>query len=211
MAVISIRHLPDPILRERTRRIRSLGPSVERLVDDMVATMHAERGVGVAANQVGSLLRIAVIEVPRELVGVAGEDSLDDETEAVDDADVETDRYILVNPEIVRRAGVREVDEGCLSLPGWRGRLTRSERVTARALDLNGREYRIRARGLLAQALEHETDHLNGVVYIDRMERIDDLWPLTALGESGIESADGSSPERAWRWRRPVSPVVRRS
>ena len=118
----------------------------------MVETMHSENGVGLAANQVGSLQKVAVIQLP--------------------DWD---EPMILINPEIVRREGEREVEEGCLSIPGYRGTVKRSERVRARALDLNGKVVRIRAEGLLAQALEHETDHLNGILYIDRLVSQDTL------------------------------------
>jgi peptide deformylase len=197
MAVIPVRHLPDPVLREKTRRVTSITPAVHKLVEDMIETMHAERGVGIAANQVGSLLRIAYIEIPKEV---------DEET------GVETggEQYVLVNPEIIRRVGERTVQEGCLSVPGFRGELVRSQRVVAKALDLQGREYRIKADGLLAQALEHETDHLNGIVYIDRMERIEDLWTLVPAGEQPDERDAGPSPEAVWRMRRPAPPVVRR-
>lgn len=194
LAVLPMRYLPDPVLRERTRRVTSIGPSVQSLLDDMIETMRVQRGVGIAANQVGSLLRIAVIEVPRR------ED--DDETQ-------EVQQYILINPQIVRRVGEREVEEGCLSLPGLRGRLKRSLRVTARALDRDGVEYRIRGEELLAQALEHETDHLNGIAYIDRMERVEDLWSLVPAGGEGAGGA-GPDPEAAWGMRREVPPVVRR-
>ena len=186
---------------------------MDRFVDDMFETMHVEHGVGLAANQIGSLMRVAVIEIPPE-VGPRGElsEGAPNGTDELE-PDVEPERYVLINPEIVRRVGEREVDEGCLSLPGWRGRLTRSERVTARAHDLSGREFRIRAQGLLAQVLEHETDHLNGVVYIDRMIRVEDLWSLENPGESPNEQQDEKdipAPEPIWRMRRPAATVVRR-
>ena len=175
----------------------------------MFETMHAENGVGLAANQVGSLMRVAVIEIPAE--ALRDDESGEDDGDVMEEADAEPERYILVNPEIVRRVGEREVDEGCLSIPGWRGRLVRSERITAKALDLQGREVRIRAEGLLAQALEHETDHLNGIVYIDRMGRIEDLWSLEAPDEDGSdEGAAAPSPEPVWRMRKPASPAARR-
>lgn len=187
-----------PVLRERTRRVTTTGPSVQRLIDDMIETMHEQHGVGIAANQVGSLLRIAIIEVPH------------DEDEEMDrEGAVHLHQYVLINPEIVRRVGEREVEEGCLSIPGLRGRLKRSLRVTVKAMDREGNEYRIRADGLLAQALEHETDHLNGILYIDRVEKVEDLWPLTPAGEAGQEPS-GPNPEAVWRLRRQAPPVVRR-
>jgi len=152
MAVLPIRTLPDPILRRKTKRVSAIGKSVKKLVADMRETLHADAGrVGLAAPQVGVSLRVTVICMP-------------------DEEDI-----ILINPEIVRRKGQRLVSEGCLSIPGYVGQLFRAESVTAKGLDLAGRPVRIKAEGLLSQALEHETDHLNGVLYIDRMESTETL------------------------------------
>ena len=152
MAVLPIRTLPDPILRRKTKRVRNIDRSVKKIIADMLETLHADAGrVGLAANQVGVSRRVTVIGIPDE------------------------DDIILINPEIVRRKGERLVNEGCLSIPGYIGELYRAETVTAKGLGLDGKEVRIKAEGLLAQALEHETDHLNGVLYIDRMESLDTL------------------------------------
>ncbi len=205
MTVIPVRQIPDPVLREKTKRVPSITPALRSLVDDMIETMYKEHGVGIAANQVGRSLRITYIEIPEER---------DEDGNVVQ----EHLSHILINPEIIRRVGEREVEEGCLSLPGWRGKLIRSERVTAKALDLDGREIRIKADGLLAQALEHETDHLNGIVYIDRMENIEELCPLDLRADEDAErqaSENGESkpppdPNLVWRLRQPVAPVARR-
>ena len=152
MAVLPIRTLPDPILRKKTRRVSAIDRSIKKLVANMRETLHADTGrVGLAAPQVGVSLRITVIGIP-------------------DEEDI-----ILINAEIVRRKGQRLVSEGCLSIPGYVGQLYRAESVTAKGLDLDGKEIRIKAEGLLAQALEHEIDHLNGVLYIDRLESMDVL------------------------------------
>ena len=152
MTVLNIRTLPDPVLRRKTKRVSAIDRSVKKLIKDMTETLHAEEGrVGLAAPQVGISLRLTVIGLP-------------------DEEDI-----ILINPEIVRRKGQRLVGEGCLSIPGYIGELYRAEIVTAKALDIKGKEVRIKAEGLLAQALEHEIDHLNGVLYIDRMENMDKL------------------------------------
>jgi len=152
MAVLPIRTLPDPILRKKTRRVSAIDRSIKKLVANMRETLHADTGrVGLAAPQVGVSLRITVIGIP-------------------DEEDI-----ILINAEIVRRKGQRLVSEGCLSIPGYVGQLYRAESVTAKGLDLDGKEIRIKADGLLAQALEHEIDHLNGTLYIDRMESMDVL------------------------------------
>jgi peptide deformylase len=152
MAVLPIRTLPDPILRQKAKKVRTIDRSVKKLIADMLETLHADPGrVGLAANQVGVSLRVTVIRIP-------------------DEEDI-----ILINPEIVRRKGRRLVSEGCLSIPGYIGELYRAETVTAKGLGPDGKEIRIKAEGLLAQALEHETDHLNGMLYIDRMESLDTL------------------------------------
>ena len=156
MALLTMRLVPDPILRQQTRRITQIPASMKLYTDDMVETMHAERGVGLAANQVGGLQKVAVIQLPEW-----------------------DEPLVLINPEIIRREGGREVEEGCLSIPGYRGTVKRSEKVRARALDLNGKMVRIRADGLLAQALEHETDHLNGILYIDHLVSRDSLWKIS--------------------------------
>jgi peptide deformylase len=128
----------------------------------MRQTLHAEPGrVGLAAPQVGVSLRVVVIGLP-------------------DEEDI-----ILINPEIVRRKGERLVSEGCLSIPGYVAEVKRAESVTAKGLDLAGREVRIKGEGLLSQALEHEVDHLNGRLYIDYLESLDELRKIEA-GETEI-------------------------
>jgi len=162
VSLLSMRLVPDGVLREKAKKIGKIPPTMKKYTDDMVETMHAEEGVGLAANQVGSLQKVAVIQLP----------------------DWE-EPLILINPEIVRREGEREVEEGCLSIPGYRGTVKRSEKVRARALDLSGRVIRIKAEGLLAQALEHETDHLNGILYIDRLVSREQLWKITYDPQEG--------------------------
>ena len=155
MAVIPIRVLPDPVLRQKSKRVRTIDSSIQRLIDDMIETMHAVPGrVGLAAPQVGISLRVFVIGIPGE------------------------EDVALVNPEIVRRAGERLVEEGCLSIPGYVGQIKRAVSVKVKGYDQNGKEIRIRANELLAQALEHEIDHLNGVLYIDYLESIDRLYKI---------------------------------
>lgn len=152
MAVLPIRTVPDPILRQKTKRIRTVDKSVKKLIADMQETLHADDGrVGLAAPQVGVSLRATVICIP-------GEEDI-----------------ILINPEIVRKKGERSVTEGCLSIPGYIAQITRAESVTAKGQDINGKDIRIKAEELLAQALEHEIDHLDGVLYVDHLEDPDDL------------------------------------
>ncbi len=167
-----MRFLPDPILRRQARNINPIPNNFKKYIDNMIETMREEQGVGLAANQVGSLRKVAVIQLP-------------DWEEAI----------VLINPEIIRREGEREVEEGCLSIPGYRGTVKRAERVRARALDLHGKVIRIKAEGLLAQALEHETDHLNGYLYIDRLVSRDTLWKVTYNPEGEPEYHRANSAE----------------
>lgn len=162
MAVLNIRCLPDPVLRRKAKRITALDPKVQRLIDNMLETMPAASGVGLAAPQVGVSLRLVVIGMP-------GEEPL-----------------VLINPEVVKRSGEREVDEGCLSVPGYRGKVKRSEAVTVKARDRNWKECRVKGTELLGQVLEHEIDHLNGVLYIDSIENPDDLYSIEPEEDKGL-------------------------
>lgn len=151
MTVIPVRILPDPVLRQKSKRVRNIDGSIKKLIANMLETMHAAPGVGLAAPQVGIPLRVIAIGLP------------------------EQEDIALINPQIVRRRGERVVNEGCLSVPGYIGELKRAESVTVKGRDRNGKEIRVKANGLLAQALEHEIDHLNGVLYIDHLESTDKL------------------------------------
>jgi peptide deformylase len=162
MAVLPIVTLPNPVLRQKAKRVRTIDRSIKKLVADMLETLHADEGrAGLAAPQVGVSLRVTVIGLP-------------------DEEDI-----VLINPEIVKRKGERRVTEGCLSLPGYMGEITRSETVTVKAMDLNGKPIRIKAEGLLAQALEHEIDHMNGMIYIDHLESTDQLQKVEAPPPEG--------------------------
>jgi peptide deformylase len=154
MAIIPIRVVPEPVLREKAKRVKNIDGSIRKLAGDMIETMHAAPGVGLAAPQVGVPLQVIVIGMPGEK------------------------EIILINPEIVRKSGERLVTEGCLSVPGYFGEIKRAQRVTAKGRNLSGKEIRIKAEELMAQALEHEIDHLNGVLYIDHLESTDKLHKI---------------------------------
>jgi len=142
----------------------------------MIDTMRAAGGVGLAAPQVGRPLRVVVIEVPPPET---------DPTPAE-----EREVIVLVNPQIVRRSGQRQVTEGCLSVPGYWADITRSVKVVAKGLNREGREVRVKGEDLLAQALEHEFDHINGVLYIDHLESMDQLMKIEPQEEeSGLSEA----------------------
>ena len=151
MAVIPIRAMPDPALRKKAKRVRNIDSSIQKLIRDMIETMNSAHGVGLAAPQIGIPLRVIVIGMPEE--------------EAI----------AIINPEIVRRKGERLVNEGCLSVPGYVGEIKRALSVTVKGRDRNGKEIRIKAEELLAEALEHEIDHLNGALYIDHLESVEKL------------------------------------
>ena len=170
MAVLTIRLAPDPILFKKARKIAKITAQHKKLAADMVDTMTEHHGVGLAANQVGVLERICVVRTP-------------DMEEAM----------ILVNPEIVKKEGWREVEEGCLSVPGYRGMVIRSEKIRARALDLDAKPFRVDADELLAQALEHEIDHLNGIMYMDHLVAHTKLYPVQ---EAGDDDEFGAEYER---------------
>ena len=195
MAVLPLTYIPDNVLRKKTRKVTKLTSEMFSLIEDMIETMHVENGVGIAANQVGRNLRIAYIEIPEEA----------EENREVS----ENLSYLLINPEIIKRVGTREVDEGCLSIPGFRGNLIRSVKITVRAQDIEGKEFRIKAENLLAQALEHEIDHLNGIVYIDRMQDLDRLYKLDS--QEPADSEASITTTNVWNLRRPAQPVVRKS
>ena len=170
MPVLPILEIPNPVLRQRAKRIRTIDSSTLRLAYDMVDTMREARGVGLAANQVGVLKRMIVVQLP------------DDE-----------EARIYINPEIVRREGEREVEEGCLSIPGYKGLITRSVWVRFRAMDHTSQTVKLRAEELLAQVLEHEVDHLNGILYSDHLEDHQQLIRVP----TEPDSEDGTSDDRS--------------
>jgi len=155
MAVLPIHVFPDPVLKQKSKRIRTIDGSIKNVIGDMIETLHAEPGrVGLAAPQVGIPLRIIVICL-------------------LDEEDI-----VIINPKIVRKRGERLINEGCLSVPGYFGQVKRAEVITVKGRDQNGKEIRIKTDGLLAQALEHEIDHINGTLYLDHLESIDMLHKI---------------------------------
>ncbi len=152
MAVLPIVLHPDPILRAKCKRISRLDDRLQKLIDDMVETLHGANGVGLAAPQVGVPLRLFVAELPEDY-----------------DSPLAGQTFALYNPEVVKGSGEYEPEEGCLSIPGWIANVKRFETVTVKGRDRQGREVRLKADGLLGQAFQHEIDHLDGVLFIDRV------------------------------------------
>lgn len=147
MAIREIRLSGDEILRKKSRVVEDVNDNIRELLNDMVETMHSQNGVGLSAVQVGILKRVIVIDL------YDGNEPLK-----------------LVNPEIVKEKGNQEVEEGCLSFPNQFAMVYRPKEVVVKALDENGKPVTIKGKDLLAQALEHEIDHLNGKLFVDIME-----------------------------------------
>ncbi len=154
MAVRKICCLPDDVLRQKAKKVSRIDESIKKLIDDMIETMQKGDGVGLAAPQVGVSLRIAVLQMPEE------------------------EPFVIINPKVVKCVGERLLMEGCLSVPGYQGEVLRAIRVTVKGMDEHGKEIRIKAEGLMAQALEHEIDHLNGILYIDHIEDDERLYKI---------------------------------
>jgi peptide deformylase len=165
-AIRPILTLEEPILRERTKRVPTFDASLHRLLDDMLVTMRDAPGVGLAANQVGVPLQVAVIEIE----GVITE---------------------LVNPQVVKSSGEQLDWEGCLSIPGYVAEVGRAAKVTVKARDRHGREFRVKGEELFARALQHEIDHLNGTLYIDSLESLDELVRVSDAHDEVEEAAAG--------------------
>src|SRR6476469_9346477 len=150
MAILEILQYPDPRLTLPAQRVDRIDASVRKLVDDMVETMYAAPGVGLAATQVDRPLQIIVIDVSED----------------------RSDLRVFINPEITRREGVAVNQEGCLSVPGIYDNVERAESVTVTALDRNGSRFTLNASGMLAACIQHEMDHLQGKVFIDYLSEL---------------------------------------
>ncbi len=147
MAIRIIREEGDDILKKISKPVEEIDDRIKVLIKDMLETMHHYNGVGIAAVQVGILKRIIVIHTDYE----------------------KEEPIILINPKIIEQKGEQTVEEGCLSFPNKFAKVIRPEEVTVEALDENGKKFKITGKGLLAQALAHEIDHLNGEVFIDKI------------------------------------------
>jgi peptide deformylase len=156
----------NPKLYVKAKKVGRVDDTVRRLMDDMVETMGENAGVGLAATQVGVHQRVIVMKVDNHL-------------------------YTLANPEILRRDGEQTGFEGCLSVPGLIGEVTRAERVVAKALNRQGKAVKIKAEGLLARCIQHEVDHLDGILFLERVTSLDSLREVpVGHEEAAAEEAD---------------------
>ena len=146
MAIRNIRLNGDEVLRKKSRTVEVIDEKIKQLIQDMIETMHKSNGVGLAAPQVGILKRVVVIDL------------YDDKGPIV-----------LINPQIIQEKGEQEVEEGCLSFPNQFGKIIRPAEVVVKALDIDGKEIKIKAKELLAEAISHEVDHLEGVLFVDKI------------------------------------------
>lgn len=168
MAVRDLHLLGSPVLRQQSADVAAVDAEVRRFIDDLFETMDAAKGVGLAANQVGVATRVAVVGVEEE-------------------------RLVLVNPVIVSAEGKSRAEEGCLSIPEVYGDVTRPERIVLEALDRSGTKYRREAGGLLARAIQHEIDHLDGILFIDHLSALKrqllvSRWKKEHRGEGVIKT-----------------------
>ena len=167
MTVQRILTFDEPILRQKTKRVGRIDASIVRLIDDLAETMLAAPGLGLAAPQIGVPLRVCVVKGDENQI------------------------WGLVNPEVVKGAGEQVGYEGCLSYPGWVGEVARLETVVVKALNRHGKEIRVKSSGLTARAFQHELDHLDGVLFTDRLtsldtlQRVDEREDEPAVAEAG--------------------------
>ena len=164
MAILDIVTFPEPSLRLKAKQVTKFDSELQTLIDDMFETMRAAPGVGLAAPQIGQSLRLVVVEYTED-----------------EDENAKPKKYVLINPEIVKRSEETVTDmEGCLSLPGLAGRVERHQAVTIKAKNRFGKPLKIEAQDWLARIFQHEIDHLDGVLYIDRAEEVFEPTPEEA-------------------------------
>jgi peptide deformylase len=178
MAVLEILQIGNPVLRRHGAKITRFDNGLARLAEDMIETMHSAKGVGLAAPQVGVSTRLIVVEMPDE-----------------EDYPHPGERWVICNPEVVKASRETEVgQEGCLSVVGYVGMVERPTEVTVKGQDLTGRKMRVKADGFLARAFQHEIDHLDGILYVDRAEQ-DSVMTVEQYNELFESTEDGGLEE----------------
>jgi peptide deformylase len=167
MARLNILHFPDPRLRKRAVPVDTIDAEVRRCIDDMLETMYAAPGIGLAANQVNVRKRIVVIDVSEQ----------------------KNQPLVLINPTLLERQGEAEMEEGCLSVPGFHELVRRAERIRVSALDYHGEPVEMAAAGLVAVCIQHEIDHLDGKLFVDYLSPLKRNWIRKKLEKQGRAEA----------------------
>jgi len=157
MAARTIRVYPDPVLKQVCAPVTEMNPEVDALVQDLIDTMLAAgHSVGVAAPQIGTSKRVVVVDVSKSKLGAKDNHGL----------------LVMINPEIIEREGEKTMREGCMSVPDYTGNVTRAKRIMVQFLDRQGHERVVRAKGFEAIAIQHEIDHLDGLLFLDRVSSL---------------------------------------
>jgi peptide deformylase len=186
MALLEVKIIPDPILRQVTKEIVAFDTSLHSFLDDMYETMVASNGIGLAAPQVGSTRRLAIMDLSIEeapypvVTSLSGREPVDH---------IHKERLEMLNPKIVSGGALISSEEGCLSIPDYRDSIQRHDTVIMRAHDRLGREFEVEASGLTAFCIQHELDHLNGVLFVDHLSRIKKQFFKKWCAKNGLEFA----------------------
>jgi peptide deformylase len=177
VSIRTIVTVPEAVLREKAKPVRQITPEIQALIDDMIETMREAPGVGLAAPQVGVGMQVIVVEYAE------GSENVDEEADADGDEKAEPPAlgspgkpkklYAVVNPEITRQSKETELgNEGCLSIPDYMGEVERYSTVTVKGLDRHGKSFKLKIKGWMARIFQHEIDHINGVLFIDRTDKV---------------------------------------
>jgi peptide deformylase len=178
MAIKEILTSEYPVLRQKAKKAKRVDASIQKLIDDMFDSLHEANGLGLAAPQIGAGLRVFVIEMPKD----DADDTVEAQPREKRRVAYSGEQIALVNPEIVKAEGEQIGEEGCLSIPGYIGIVRRALKVTVKGLNRKGKEVKLTGEGLLARAFQHEIDHLDGILFTDRLEKPEDLYRITEDG-----------------------------
>jgi peptide deformylase len=168
MAILDILHFPDPRLRNKAKPVAQVDDSIRRLVDDMLETMYQAPGIGLAATQINVAKRVVVIDLSED----------------------KNEPLCLINPEILEKDGVEQMEEGCLSVPGVFELVSRADHIRIRALDREGNRFEMEAEGLLAVCIQHELDHLEGKLFVDYLSSLKRQRIRKKLEKEGRQPAE---------------------
>lgn len=192
MALLEVLKFPDPRLRQKGQPVAAITPELQKLADDMLETMYAEKGIGLAAIQVGETHRLLVIDILPQDEG----DRYEADEKAIEACDWEMP-LVIFNPEVIEREGKTTYEEGCLSLPGYFETVERFEKIRVRGLGRNGETLEGPLEGLLSICMQHEIDHLDGKVFIDRLSPIKSNRIKSKIKKFGYPEPKSDSEEES--------------